>query len=96
MNIITLDSENLVIDWFSFNLEDFMDPEIFTRRLSKHFSPHVLINDVPSIGFHSLKKKYKVSVRHYTGSEGYWVRTRTIFSGKNMAYFYKLIKIILL
>lgn len=56
MNFITLDSENLVVDWFSFNLEGLMNPKIIARRLSKHFTPHVLMDDVPSIGFHGLKK----------------------------------------
>jgi len=92
MNVLTLDSENLVVDWLSFNLEGLMDPEMLARRLSKHFTPHVLIDDVHSIGFHGLKKKYKVSIRQYTGSKGYWVGTRIIFSGKNAAYFYKLIQ----
>lgn len=55
-----------------------MDPGIIAHRLSKHFTPHVLIDDVPTIGFHGLKKKYKVSVRQYTGSKGYWVGTQII------------------
>jgi len=92
MNVRTLDSENLVVDWLSFNLEGLMDPRIIARRLSKHFTPHVLMDDVPSIGFHGFKKKYKVSIRQYTGSKGYWVGTKIIFSGKDAAYFYKLIK----
>jgi len=92
MDFITLDSENLVVDWLSFNLEGLMNPKIITRRLSKHFTPHVLMDDVPSIEFHGLKKKYKVSIRQYTGSKGYWVGTKIIFSGKDAAYFYKLIK----
>ena len=92
MNVINLNSENLVVDWLSFNLEGLIDPGIIGHRLSKHFTPHVLIDDVPTIGFHGLKKKYKVSIRQYTGSKGYWVGTMIIFSGKNAAYFYKLIE----
>jgi len=61
--IINLDSENLVVDWLSFNLQGLIDPIIIANRLSKHFTPHVLIDNVPRIGFHGLKKKYKVSVR---------------------------------
>jgi hypothetical protein len=87
MNVTNLNSENLVVDWLSFNLEGLMDPGIIANRLSKHFTPHVLIDDVPTIEFHALKKKYKVSVRQYTGSKGYWVGTQIIFSGKNAAYF---------
>lgn len=92
MNILNLNSENLVVDWLSFNLEGLMDPIIIANRLSKHFTPHVLIDNVPAIGFHGVKKKYKVSVRQYTGSKSYWVGTQIIFSGKDAAYFYKLIK----
>ena len=51
---------------------------------------HLLINDVPTIGFHGFKKKCKVSIRQYT--KGYWVGTKIIFSGKDAAYLYKLIK----
>ena len=69
-----------------------MDPRIIAGRLSKYFTPHILIDDVPITGFHGLKKKYKVSIRQYTGSKGYWLGTRIIFSGKDAAYFYKLIK----
>ena len=92
MNAINFNSENLVVDWLSLNLEGLMDPIIIANRLCKHFTSHVLIDDVPSIGFHGLKKKYKVSIRQYTGSKGYWVGIQIIFSGKNAAHFYKLIK----
>jgi hypothetical protein len=92
LNKLTFESENLEVDWISFNLEGFMDPGMLARRFSKHFTPHVLIDSVPSIGFHGLKKKYKVSIRQCTGSKGYWVGTQIIFSGKNAAYFYKLIQ----
>jgi len=37
-------------------------------------------------------KKYEVSIRQCTGYKGYWVGTKIIFSGKNAAYSYKLIK----
>ena len=92
MNIPNLNSENLVVDWLSFNLEGLMDPIIIANRLAKYFTPHVLIDNVPTIGFHGLKKKYKVSIRQHTGSRSYWVGTQIIFSGKDAAYFYKLIK----
>ena len=91
-NKLSFESESLLVDWISLNLEGFMDPGMLARRLSKHFTPHVLIDDVPSIGFHGLKKKYKVSIRQCTGSKGYWVGTQIIFSGKNASYFYKLIQ----
>ena len=92
MNVTNLNSKNLVVDWLSFNLEGSMDSIIIDNHLAKHFTPHVLIDNVPTIGFHGLKKKYKVSIRQYTGSRSYWVRTQIIFSGRDAAYFHKLIK----
>ena len=92
MTIIDFDSENLVVDWISLNIEGLMDPRIIDGRLLKYFTPHILIDDVPSIGFHGFKKRYKVSIRQYRGSKGYWIGTKIIFSGKNASYFYKLIK----
>ena len=64
-----------------------MDPKIIARRLSKHFTPHILMDDVPSIGFHGFKKKYKVFIRQYTASKGYWIGTKIIFSGKMLITF---------
>ena len=93
MTLTNFDSENLKVDWLSFNLEGLMDPKIIANHLSKHFTPHVLIDDVPTIGFYGLKKKSKVSVCQYMGSKSYWVGTQIIFSGKDAAYSFKLIKI---
>ena len=59
MNVITLDYENLVVDWFFFNLEGFMDSIIIANRLSKYFTLDVLIDNVPTIVFHDLKKNIK-------------------------------------
>lgn len=57
---ISFDSENLVVDWVSFNLEGLEDSKIIAGRLSKYFTPHVLIDGVPEIVFHGFRKKYKV------------------------------------
>jgi len=59
MTLTNFDSENLKVDWLSFNLEGLMDPEIIANHLSKHFTPHVLIDDVSAIGFHGLKKNIR-------------------------------------
>ena len=91
-NKLTFDSENLKVDWISLNLDGLMDPRIIASRLSKYFTPRVLIDDVPSIGFIGFRKSYKVSIRQSTGSKGYWIGTKIIFSGKNADYFYNLVK----
>lgn len=38
---ISLDSENLLIDWVSFNLKSLVDSKIIAGRLSKYFIPHI-------------------------------------------------------
>jgi hypothetical protein len=92
MSVTNFNSENLTVDWISFNLKGLVDPRIIAGRLSNYFTPHVMIDDKPEIGFHGLRKKYKVSIHQYTGSKGYWIGTKIIFSGKNASYFYKLLK----
>ena len=69
-----------------------MDPRIIAGRLSNYFTPHVMIDDKPEIGFHGLRKTYKVSIHQYTGSKGYWIEIKIIFFSKNASYFYKLFK----
>jgi len=92
MKLFTFDYPHLDIDWISFHIQDLTDPKTIASNLSKYFIPHVLMDDVPSIGFHGFKKRYKVSICQYRGSRGYWVGTKIIFSGKDAAYFYKLVK----
>ena len=92
MKLLTFDSQHLDVDWISFNIQGLTDPKTIASNLSKYFTPHIQMDDVPSIGFHGFKKKYKVFIRQYTGSKGYWIGTKSIFSGKNAAYFYKLVK----
>ena len=92
ISVINFDSENLKVDWISFNLDGLVDPIIIAGRFSKYFTPHVLIDDVPDISFDGFRKMYKVSIRQYTGLKGYWTGTKITFSGKNANYFYKLIK----
>nr|YP_010283126.1 hypothetical protein MKU15_pgp065 [Nitzschia traheaformis]ULD15890.1 hypothetical protein [Nitzschia traheaformis] len=57
----SFDSEGLVVDWVSFNLEGLVDSKVTANRLSKYFIPHVLVNDVPEIRFHGFRKKYIIS-----------------------------------
>nr|YP_010516883.1 hypothetical protein ON958_pgp035 [Haslea pseudostrearia]UXN44665.1 hypothetical protein [Haslea pseudostrearia] len=89
---VSFDLESLVVDWVSFNLEGLVDSIVIADRLSKYFISHVLINDLPGIGFHGFRKKYKVSIHQSTRSKGYWIGTKIIFSGENASYFYRLIQ----
>jgi len=90
--MLSFDSENLIVDWISFNLKGTSNPQLIAQRLSKHFNPYVIVDNKTSISFHGLKKNYKVYIRHSTGSMFYWTGTQIIFSGKNARHFYTLIK----
>ena len=92
MKLLNFNSQHLDVDWISFNIQGLADPQTIASNLSDYFTVHGLMDNVPSVGFHGLKKKYKVSIRPYTESNGYWVGTKIIFSGKVAAYFYKLIQ----
>jgi hypothetical protein len=92
MKLLNFESQNLVVDWISFTIQGLPDPGTIASGLSKHFSPHVLIDGEPNMSYHGFEKKHKVSIRQYTGSKGYWVGTQIIFSGKDAAHCYNLIK----
>ena len=57
MKFLNSQSQNVVVNWISFNIKGLPDPLIIACRLSKHFTPHVLMDDVPMIGYHGLNKK---------------------------------------
>ena len=59
MKLFTFDYQHLYVDWISFNLQGLTDPKTIASNLSKYFTPHILVDDVSSIGFHGLKKSIK-------------------------------------
>ena len=59
MKLLNFQSQNVFVDWISFNIQGLPDPLIIARRLSKHFTSHVLMDYVPSIGFHGFKKSIR-------------------------------------
>jgi hypothetical protein len=73
MKSLNFQSQNLVVDWISFNIQGLTDPRMLNVEtgLSKHFTPHILIDGESYVSYHGLKKKYKVSIRQYTGSNKY-------------------------
>ena len=52
------DSQHLYIDWISFNIQGLTDTKKIVSNLSKYFTPHILLDDVPNTRFHSFKKRY--------------------------------------
>ena len=71
MKLLNFESQNLMIDWISFNIKGLPNPGTIASGLSKHFTPHVLIYGEPHMSYHGFQKKYKVSIRQYTGSKSH-------------------------
>jgi len=90
---MTFESENLVVDWLSFNIQG-LTGEANLRRiadhLSRYFTPSILMSNGSKMGYVGLRKKYRVSLMEWTGKS--WVGSQIIFSGENATYFYKLVK----
>ena len=66
MTKISFNSENLKVDWISFNLKGLRNTRIIADHLSNYFTPYVMIDGKPEIGFHDLRKKYKVYIHPNT------------------------------
>lgn len=90
MTNISFNSEDLVVDWISFNLAGLTDITLLTHRLLPYFNVSVVTENQSQINFYNCRDSYNVLLRQYRKT--YWVGTQIIFSGKNGAYFYKLIK----
>lgn len=63
MNQLSFKSENLIVDWLSFNIKGLLDSRIIASDLSKHFTVDVTIDNKPSISYDGFKTNYKVSIR---------------------------------
>ena len=99
MNKLTFKSENLVVDYISFNITDCRDPEPIANYLSDSFG----FNSVLKESFKGksedlifkITNKYKVSFiksSYNPESNSYWTGTTVRFSGENGKYFYSLIQ----
>ena len=88
--MINFESENLVVDWISFNIEGLTDPKIIASRLFSHFNASITIDGQFKMRFSDRRNRYNVLIRQYRKS--HWIGTQIIFSGKDAAYFYKLLK----
>ena len=87
---INFNSEDLVVDWISFNLTGLIDIKLLTHRLLPYFNVSVVTENQSQIYFSNCQNSYNALLRQYRKT--HWVGTQIIFSGKNGAYFYKLIK----
>ena len=87
---LNFNSENLMVDWISFNIEGLIDSTRIANLLFFRFNASITMEDQSELQFYDRRKKYDVSIRQ--SQKSHWVGSQIIFSGKNAAYFYKLIK----
>ena len=85
MSVINFDSENLVVDWISFNLEGLTDSKRIARRLFSCFNGSITMDDQSKIRFSDRRNRYDVLIHQYRKS--HWIGTQIIFSRKYAPYF---------
>jgi hypothetical protein len=99
MKLVKFQSENLVVDYISFNITGYKDPKPITTYLFDSFG----FNSVMKENFKGksedlifkITNKYKVSFVKSTynpESNSYWTGMTVKFSGENGKYFYSLIR----
>ena len=98
-NQLTFESENLVVDYISFNIQG----SVHITPIAKYFFKKFGFNSTIAIGwdgkekplFYDKTNQHQVSFRqheYHPESKSFWVRTKINFSGNNAAQFYKLIQ----
>ena len=98
-NRLSFESENLLVDYISFNIEGFIDTEPIARSLLP-FGFNSTITEVIEdrklkSRFSNFRNKYQVYIQQYHYNpeyESYWEGTKINFSDKNAFYLYNLIK----
>ena len=93
-------SENLVVDWISFNIKNLKDPKSIAKiafYLSESFGFNSFLKDASDKKSEPLifKNKNQFQVLFYIYNlepNNYWVGTTVSFSGENAAYFYTAIQ----
>lgn len=73
MKLLNFQSQNVIVDWISFNIDGLHDIRVIAEGLSTYFTPHVVVDDKPDTGFHNFKNPFKVSIRQYADSNNYCI-----------------------
>ena len=97
---LTFQSENLVVDWISFNIKGLTDPKQIAKialYLSKSFGFNSQIKENYEDHFEDLisenQNRGKIAfIRFSSKFNPYWTGTTISFPGQNAAYLYTLIK----
>jgi len=102
MKKFTFESENLVVDYISFNIQGLGDRKQ-VERIAKYFFQILGFNSTFAKGstgneedlFFDFQNQHQVSFRYYLYASEYttyWSGTKVKFSGKNATQFYNIIK----
>lgn len=96
-NKLSFESENLVVDYISFNIQGSIDPKPIAKYLFQKFNFNSTIgsNETETTLFFDNTNQHQVSFRQYVydpESKSYWVGTKVDFAGKDALYFYSCIK----
>lgn len=102
MKRFTFESESLVVDYISFNIQGLVDRKQ-VKRIAKHFFQILGFNSTFAKGstgkeedlFVDSRNQHRVSFRYYLYASEYttyWSGTKVDFSGKNATQFYNIIK----
>ena len=97
-NKLSFESENLVVDWIGFKIQELLNRKQ-VERIAKYLFQNFGFNSTFALGsdgkqetlFSNLKTKYQVYFRAYKYSDIYWDGIKVDFSGPNGHQFYKLI-----
>ena len=65
-NKLNFTSENLVVDWISFNIQGLRDPKKIGDRLFSYFNVSITMDDQSKIKFYDRRNRYNVSIREDT------------------------------
>ena len=98
-NKLTFQSENLVVDYISFNISGYGNTESIAKYLFKTFNFNSTFtkgkNGTSKSWFYLKKNQHQVSFRQLEydpASKSFWEGTTIHFSGNNAAHFYKIVQ----
>ena len=101
-NKLSFESENLVVDYISFNIDGYVQIT-YLRKIASYLFESFSFNatfrrdqlNQREIFFSNDKNSYEVSFRHYDynpKAKSFWEGTKVDFTGENATYLYSTIK----
>ena len=100
-NKLSFESENLVVDYISFNIQGLIDPKLIANYLFQNFGFNYTIEKRINGKWKSessnsaRQNQFKVSFRQHEynpEAKSFWVGTKIDFSGKNATQIYKAMR----